>query len=186
MKKYLEKIFKITLTIFGFLTINILGFVFSRMLESRFPLTVTLSLTFGAAGLWFVIFILDPLLSNLLINRLVKRLSKQRMKDGLTHTQENKTTQVQPIETSPNILHNKQAMAFIQETAEKLRAMGLIGLVTTNDLGKFGMSVSLHIGETIFAVAAARVAQAEGSVAPHLADENERTRFDQAVADYIA
>lgn len=83
------------------------------------------------------------------------------------------------------ILHNKQAIAIIQEAAEKLRTLGMTSLVTTNDLGKFGMSVSLHVGETEFAAVAARVAQADGSAAPHLADEKDRKRFAQAVEDGI-
>lgn len=85
-----------------------------------------------------------------------------------------------------NILQNQKAMGIIDEAAEKLRSIGLVCWVSPTDMCEFGMAVSLHVGETELAASAAHVAQGEGAVAPHLADEKARERFAHQVADFIA
>ncbi|NHQ86786.1 hypothetical protein HA050_11720 [Iodobacter sp. HSC-16F04] len=82
-----------------------------------------------------------------------------------------------------SMMNNLQAMGIINDAAEKLRVMGLTCWMSPNDLGNFGMSVSLHVGETELATAAAHVAQRDGSTAPHLADDKVREQFAVNVAD---
>ncbi|NHR07417.1 hypothetical protein HA052_19690 [Chromobacterium haemolyticum] len=85
-----------------------------------------------------------------------------------------------------NILQNQQAIKILDDAAEKLRSIGLACWVSPTDMREFGMAVSLHVGETELTVSAAHVAQGEGAVAPHLANEKARERFAHQVADFMA
>lgn len=85
-----------------------------------------------------------------------------------------------------SILDNKAAMAIIEEAAEKLQTMGLACWVAPSHLSDFGLSVSLLVGETELAAAAAFVALREGSAGPHLYDEKEREHFAHEVSAFIS
>lgn len=84
-----------------------------------------------------------------------------------------------------SILHNPQAIEIIREAADKLRAIGLVCWMTPTDMQRFGGAVSLHVGETELAAAAAAVAMSEGSNGAHEAGKPGE-QFANLVADFIA
>jgi hypothetical protein len=63
-----------------------------------------------------------------------------------------------------NILDNRQAMAVLEEAVSKLQSLGIASVMCPCSFEPHGKTVSLHIGETEAAAAAAHVAQTCGAI----------------------
>lgn len=84
---------------------------------------------------------------------------------------------------SKNILGNEEAMAILNDTATRLRAIGVHCMVSPMSLPQ-GMSVSLHAGATEDAATAAEVAAERGGEYAHAVDTH--TKFARMVELAIA
>lgn len=83
----------------------------------------------------------------------------------------------------PDILANAKAIAIINKAKAELLAIGVPSLISLTEL-PHGMSLSLHVATSQFAVCAACVALSEGVAEAHT--ESVREEFEERVASFAA